>query len=141
MPKNTETALVQRILRNFNKGPVRLFRRNAGMGWAGRVERVPETKTMVIRPQDVVIRNARPLHAGDTGTPDMDGWVSIEVTPEMFGKRIAVACYLEAKSATGAAKKEQLAFLRVATEHGCRAGIVRSEDDVRRVLTLTDDGC
>lgn len=130
-----ESNLVQRILRQFSVGDVRLFRRNAGMGWAGKAERYTTTRTVVIRPEDVVIRNARPLHAGDEGMADIDGCISVVITPEMVGQRVAVAVYVEAKAPRGMVRPTQYAFIQLMQRMGARAGICRSEDDVRKVLT------
>lgn len=53
----------------------RVFRNNTGLGWVGKVERVSIEQAVWIRPGDVVVRNARPLHAGLVeGGSDLIGW-------------------------------------------------------------------
>ena len=55
---------------------------------------------------------------------------------DLFGHRQADchAFYLEVKTATGRATKEQLAFIAAMKKRGAIAAIVRSVEDARRVL-------
>ena len=69
----------------------RLFRANAGMGWAGR---------SVKRGKHVIIENAMPFHGMPEGMPDLIGWTTVTITPDMVGQRIAVFTGVEVK-ATG----------------------------------------
>jgi hypothetical protein len=78
----------------------RLFRINAGMGWAGRAVRVGDK---------VVIKNPYPLHAAPEGWPDLCGWRSVTITPDMVGQTVAVFVGEEVK-ATGKASARQSAF-------------------------------
>jgi hypothetical protein len=81
----------------------RLFRINAGTGWVGKMSagRGPHGS--------VTLLNARPLHAGPKGWPDLFGWTTVEITPDMVGKKIAVATGYEVK-ATGDLSVEQSRF-------------------------------
>lgn len=79
----------------------RLFRINAGMGWAGKI--LKKTNNAI------VLGNPNPLHAAPTGWPDLSGWTEIEITPDMIGKKIAVFTGEELK-ATGKLSKEQKQF-------------------------------
>ncbi len=64
------------------------------------------------------------------GSPDWLGWVSVEITPEMLGKRVAVFCGLEAKRRVGGVvSKEQETFLNRLRDDGGIAGVVRSFED------------
>jgi hypothetical protein len=80
----------------------RLFRINSGVGWAGRL-----VKQMV---NGVVLASARPLRAAPTGWPDLCGWTSVIVTPEMVGTTIAVFTAEEFKGPRDGLRPEQLAF-------------------------------
>ncbi len=86
----------------------RLFRINAGMGWAGKAVRKGDI---------IVIKNPYPLHAAPEGWGDLTGWTSIDVTPEMTGRRLAVFTMEEAK-ATGRLSDEQLAFKEIIERMG-----------------------
>jgi len=79
----------------------RLFRINSGMGWAGKVLRR--------EPSLIVLETPRPLHAAPEGWPDICGWTTIEITPEMVGQRIAVFTGMEVK-VSGNLSKAQKAF-------------------------------
>ena len=86
----SDRPFLTRVLLACARGPVRLFRNNNGVGWIGKVERPSRPITVTVFPGDVVIRKARPLHAGlCEGSGDLIGWRTVEITPEMVGQRIA----------------------------------------------------
>jgi hypothetical protein len=106
---------------------VRIFRNNVGMGWAGDAAR---TKT-----GDIIIRNPRPLHAGlCVGSSDEIGWCTIEITPDMVGKKIAVFLAIECKTKTGKKRKEQANFINNVIKSGGIAGICRSVEDAEKLV-------
>lgn len=142
-----ESALMRRIQLAASKLPgLRLFRNNVGVGWAGRVEKFDGVRTVTVGPQDVVIRNARPLHAGLVeGSGDLIGWNAIEVGPEMIGKNVAVFASAEVKTITGRMSPEQKNWLSVVNRNGGIAIVTRSEQETldgiaRRVEDLKTPG-
>lgn len=86
----------------------RMFRINAGMGWAGQVTR---------RGRFVVIDNPRPFHGAPDGFPDLAGWTTITVTPDMVGQRVAVFTGEEVK-ATGRLSHAQERFKSIIEKMG-----------------------
>jgi hypothetical protein len=129
MPSEQETQ--QRILLAHGSGPVRLFRNNVGTGWAGAATRVTAVNLSALahslRPGDVVVRNARPLHAGlCVGSSDLIGYRRVGDLAQFVA--------LEVKSATGRPTPQQTAFLNHITAAGGCAGIVRSVEDAREIL-------
>jgi hypothetical protein len=127
-----EQITQQRILLQYSKGPVRLWRNNVGTGWAGRADRAtPQNLRALaasIRPGDVVVRQARPLHAGlCVGSSDLIGF---RTRPDGIAQFVA----LEVKSPTGRPTKEQTAFLDHITQAGGCAGVVRSITDADTVI-------
>lgn len=53
----------------------RVFRNNVGMGWIGKSKIFTKEETIRVYPGDVVIRSARPLHAGlIKNSSDLIGW-------------------------------------------------------------------
>lgn len=125
-----EQSIQQRILATCAKGATRLFRNNVGTGWAGKVFRPSRPMVVNIGPDDVIVRNARPLHAGlCNGSSDLIGWTSVEITPDMIGQRVAVFTALEVKAKTGRATDEQTNFVDVVNRFGGIAAIVRSVQD------------
>lgn len=88
----------------------RVFRNNVGTGWVGcgRPIRVDRPTKVELRPGDVLLRNARPLHAGlREGSADLIGWHGIEITPDMVGKRLAIFLSVEVKTEDGETSREQ----------------------------------
>jgi hypothetical protein len=94
-----EKSKIKEILSTLPENK-RLFRINSGMGWAGKFSWNGEYG---------VIKNPRPLHAAPTGWPDLCGWESITITPDMVGKKVAVFVGEEVKM-TGRLSREQKIF-------------------------------
>ena len=132
MPSEHDTQ--QRILLAHGSGPVRLWRNNVGTGWAGAATRVTAGNLQAIahtlRPGDVVVRNARPLHAGlCVGSSDLIGYRRVGDLAQFVA--------LEVKSATGRPTPEQTRFLdHISSAGGC-AAVVRSVADADAVLRQT----
>lgn len=106
---------------------VRIFRNNTGTGWVGKSVRKGSL---------VIIENPRPLQAGlCEGSSDLIGWTTVEVTPEMIGKKIAIFTALEIKTDSGRASKEQINFITRVREAGGIAGIARSEQEATQLIT------
>lgn len=95
-----EKEIINRILSSLPENK-RLFRINSGMGWTG--------KFLFKDCRRGVIENPRPLHAAPKGWPDLCGWETIIVTPDMIGNQIAVFVGEEVK-ATGRLSREQKKF-------------------------------
>jgi hypothetical protein len=68
----------------------RLWRVNAGQGWAGRV--IKRAAGLI------TIANARPFFGMPPGCPDNIGFDSIIITSDMVGKRVAVFVGTEVKA-------------------------------------------
>lgn len=123
----SERETQNRILLTCSRGDARLFRQNVGQGWAGRL--------VSNRAGRVTLQDARPLIAGlCTGSSDLIGWRSIEVTAEMVGRRLAVFAAVEVKSATGRPTEQQRAFLAAVADAGGIACVARSVEDAQRAL-------
>ena len=124
----------QRILLAHGSGDTRLWRNNVGTGWAGAATRVTagnlSALAHTLRPGDVVVRNARPLHAGlCVGSSDLIGYRQVGGLAQFVA--------LEVKSATGRPTPEQTRFLdHISSAGGC-AAVVRSIADADAVLRLT----
>ena len=122
----SEQEIQQRIRLALSKGDTRLFRNNVGVGWTGAMER---------RGSDVILRKARPLHAGlAPGSADLIGWKSIVITEDMVGQVVAVFCSLEIKSQRGKLRPDQEAWLNATRAAGGLAGVARSTEDAAGIL-------
>lgn len=114
---------------------VRIFRNNTAMGWSGKSVRItPDNRHMVaLNPGDVVVRSANPLHAGlIRGSADGIGWSTVEITPDMVGRRIAVFTSTEAKRSNGGrVSEDQQKWHANVQSAGGISVIVRDPDDLR----------
>lgn len=118
---------IEREIRLALPENVRTFRNNVGTGWTGDTSR---TKS-----GDLIIANARPLKAGlCKGSSDEIGWMTVEITPEMVGKKIAVFVALEIKTLNGKPSKEQNNFIANVIRAGGVSGIVRSPEQAVELL-------
>lgn len=99
-----------------------------GLAWLG------EAKTIDLRL--VLIRNARQVKygVGPNGASDIIGFKSIEITPDMVGKRVAVFTALEIKTETGKPSAEQVAFNKMIEEAGGISGIARTPSEAKEIL-------
>ena len=102
----------------------RLFRNNVGKTWTGQlVDRKNTPNNGVV----VVIKNARPFHAGLVkGSSDLIGWTRVTITPEMVGKEVAIFTAMEAKTGNTAVSKEQKNFMAQVKNAGGIASIFRT---------------
>lgn len=92
-----ERRLINQVLLHLPENK-RLIRVNAGTGWSGKI---------VKHDQGILIlQNPRPFHGVPAGWPDLIGWETIEITPDMVGEKIAVFCAEEIK-ATGDLSNQQ----------------------------------
>lgn len=131
------------ILLKYGSGSTRLWRNNVGTGWAGRAERVTQSNrhALQLQPGDVVVRQARPLHAGlCVGSGDLIGYRSIEITPDMVGSRLAQFTSVEVKAPKGRVSPEQKAFYEHILKVGGCAGIARCIGDAEALLSASPEG-
>lgn len=102
------------------------------MAWVGKVER-GNGRMVRLGPADVVLRNARPFHAGIAGMSDLGGWAPVEVTAEMVGSTVAVYAQVEVKE-DARTTKEQLAWIEAVNKAGGRAGIAHNEAELSEII-------
>lgn len=114
-----------------------LFRNNVGTAWTGKTERVSRAGTVTVQPGDVVIRKARPFHAGlCEGSGDLIGWREITITTEMVGKKVAVFSSVEVKTLTGKPSTAQKHWHNRVLQAGGLSVIARSAEDAKRGLRI-----
>lgn len=108
----------------------RLFRCQTAQGWVGESARFTVPQKVNVYPGDVLIRKARPLHAGLVdGGSDLIGWHG------NTGRFIA----LETKTIDGKTAKERIIsqqnFIDAVNKSGGIAGIVRDEESAFDLLS------
>lgn len=129
----TEADLMRLLQRVASSLGARLFRQNTGVGWVGKTEKSWPGRVVTLRTGDVVIRNARPFHAGVVGMSDLGGWMPVTVTPEMVGSTVAVYVQVEVKAGTRPTK-EQVAWIDAVNSAGGRAGVAHDESDLSKII-------
>lgn len=93
-----ERDIINNFLSNLPEN-MRMFRINAGMGYAGKATKKGEF---------TIIKNAYPFHAAPEGWPDLTGWTSVIITPDMVGQRIAIFTGIEVKASGKLRQKQEL---------------------------------
>ena len=115
-----------------------LLRNNVGTAWTGKAERISRVGTVTVRPGDVVIRNARPFHAGlCEGSGDLIGWRTIKISPKMVGTDVAVFTSVEVKTPTGRPSEPQKHWHNRVIQAGGLSVIARSPEEARKGLALS----
>lgn len=123
----SEMGTLRSILLACSRGPTRLFRQNTGQGWVGLSRRFSRAETVLVQPGDVLIRNARPLHAGlCEGSSDLIGWTQRD--------GVAVFTAIEVKAERGLVTPEQQTFIDVVSSAGGIAGVARTVDEARALI-------
>lgn len=113
----------------------KIFRNNVGMGWIGKSKRINTPTTVKLMPGDVIIQNARPLHAGlCEGSSDLIGWTERTITPDMIGKKVAIFTAVEVKTITGKTSAPQLNFIQRIRDGGGIAGIARTPEEAQNLI-------
>jgi hypothetical protein len=88
-----------------------LFRSNSGIGWQGKIGTDPRSKKHILT-------SLRPFRAMPEGWPDLTGWQTIEITPDMIGKKIAVFKGVEVKTKNVHLSKQQKAVKKWIEDSG-----------------------
>ena len=112
-----ETPILKRIMLACSNGPVRLWRNNCGSL------------------QDKTGRWVK-FGIANPGGSDLIGFKTITVGPEHVGMKLAIFCAIECKSKSGRIRPKQQVFIDNVKLHGGLAGVARSDEEAKKVLTL-----
>lgn len=82
----------------------------------------------------------RLVKIGNPGQSDLLAVVQVEITPDMVGRKIGVACFLEVKTATGAQRNTQKLFQHAVERRGGRYALVRSPADAAQFVAKIQSG-
>lgn len=120
----SEVDLMRQIQKIASELGHRLFRNNVGVGWVGPQVRVSHPQMIMMRPGDVLIRNAQPLNSGlCVGSSDLIGWTST-------GRFLAT----EVKAPKGRPTDGQESFLQTVNRMGGIAILAKSVEDFTNAL-------
>lgn len=122
----SETNIVRLGLMAASRIGARMFRQNVGQGWIGQSKKLPNG--------DVIIKQARPFHAGFEGLLDTSGFQPVTITPAMVGQMFAQYAEIEYKTDTGRVSDIQRARIRMVRSFGGLAGVARNDADVAAIL-------
>lgn len=123
----TEIDIQNTIRLNLSRDDVRLFRNAVGVGWSGTL--------MHKGIEGVYLKGARAQTYGlGTGSPDLVGWRSIVITPDMVGKRVAVFVGLEVKGPRGRVTFDQQNWQSILRRNGAITAIVRNVEEARDAI-------
>lgn len=127
-----ESTLLREIMLAMTKLGNRVFRNNVGMGWTGKTSGPAKTlSTVTINPGDILIRKARPFHAGlCKGSSDLIGWTSIQITPDMVGNSAAIFTAYELKTPKVRVTREQQNFIDAVNNSGGIGKVIRKLEDL-----------
>lgn len=132
----SERILLKDFLLKYSAFGGRLFRNNVGQAWAGKSQHFHNSSTVRVNNGDVVLRKARPLHAGlCKGSSDLIGWTPITITKSMVGEKIAVFTAVELKTGKVRVTAEQTAFIAKVNKDGGIATVARKIQDLFDALT------
>lgn len=124
MGQMSEVDLMRAIQLKASELGHRLFRNNVGVGWVGPQVRVNRPQMVMMRPGDVLIRNAQPLNSGlCVGSSDLIGLTD-------KGRFIAT----EVKAPKGRATEGQESFIDMIKRFGGVGVIAKSVEDFTNAL-------
>ena len=126
-----ESDIQNKAMLTLSRGVTRLFRNVTAMGWGGKV---------TIRKGNIVtIHNARPIHAGlCKGLIRYYRVDSIEITPEMVGKKVAVFTAIEFKAPGKKPTTEQAHFGEQVVAAGGLFGVAWTVGEAAEIIEKYD---
>lgn len=123
-----EADVMRRVMLDVSSVGARVFRNNVAKAWIG--------ESRVLPNGDVLIKNARRLHAGlCVGSSDIVGWTPVVIQDCHVGRTLAVFTALEVKKGRRGATDEQANFVEQVAKAGGVAGIVRSSDEAVALIS------
>ena len=130
----SETNVVKDIILACSRGASRLFKLNTGVGWVGNFKRV---KAMLVATSFRPLRAGLILANGDVleGASDLNGWTTVQITPEMVGLKVAIYTAIEVKKPKGRdAEKHQQHFIGQVRAAGGIAGVARTPQQAQALI-------
>ena len=131
----SEHNIMRGIMIAVSKAGARVWRNNVAMAWVGKSKRFSAPERIAVGPGDVVIRQARPLHAGlCVGSSDLIGGTQLVVRPEHVGMTLLVFTGIEIKDVDGRSTPDQKNFCEQINALGGIAGVARSDAEALSLL-------
>lgn len=132
----SEARLLKQIQVAISEAGARVFRNNSALAWAGKVIKPTKIMTVIVGPGDVVIRDARPIHAGlGVGSSDLIGWTPCGKSQHPIARFTAI----EVKTVGTRVSDEQAAFINAVNDAGGLGVIAYSVEDAIRGIRGAGD--
>jgi len=129
------TALMNRAMLALSAAGATVWRNNTGVGWAGKSFALGPGQTYKAHGRERIVLSAHPLHAGlCEGSPDLIGFHTVTITPDMAGQQIAVFHGWEVKSGSGRLTRAQAMFLNHLNSNGAHGAVIRDITDISTAL-------
>lgn len=130
---------VAQLACSFRSGVrIALFRVNTGKAWVsggGKPHRLQDGSVIVPNGRPVALGFGMPNGDPLIGTADLNGWVSVIVTPAMVGQRIAIFAAIETKESGGGHKRDgQINYVQQVQEAGGIAGFANTPDVAQSIV-------
>lgn len=129
-----EQNVMHLVMLALSRAGATVFRQNVGQAVIGGTEWIRQRQTVTLNPGDCVVRGARVFHAGFEGQGDIVGWVPIEITPAMVGRKVAVILWPEVKTDKGRERPGQVRFSEKLKADGGIGGVVRSPEQAVELI-------
>jgi hypothetical protein len=116
--RNKEGLAIKKIMLMYSANGFKVFRNNTGLYWSGKNFKAQG---------GIYLQNAIRIQGGlGTGSPDIIGWKSIDITPEMIGEKVAVFVGIEVKTEGIKTTKDQELWLAQLKKDGGVAEILHT---------------
>lgn len=118
----------------------RLFRLNTGRGWISSmgpkgVSRLADGSVLIKGARSIALGLSAPSGDPVNGACDLPGWTTVEVTPEMVGKKIAVFTSVECKASKGGrVSPDQQNWMEQVQRAGGIAGVANSPESAKQIF-------
>jgi hypothetical protein len=118
----------------------RLFRLNTGRGWISNlgpkgVQKLTDGSVRIFEARSVALGFAGPNGDPISGACDLPGWTTVEITPEMVGRKVAVFTSIECKASKGGrVTPEQKNWMDQVIKAGGIAGVARSPEEGKKII-------
>lgn len=104
-----------------------IMRANVGTGWIGDFTKNADGSIRINKPRR--FQTGLPV-----GFPDLFGYKSLIITPEMIGKKIAQFAFIEVKTPKGKLNNAQKEMHKQLIDAGAVGGVARSVEDALNLL-------
>jgi hypothetical protein len=131
----TEGEIQAAIRIDLGRDPtVRITRNSRGSAWHGTVRSKTQHTIILDHPRYVDFGLLIP------GSSDLIGMRQVLITPDMVGTTVAIFTAIEVKRPGAATAAEQTIFISSVKEFGGIAGIARSAEDARAIVSYRQGG-